>query len=63
VWDFCLPRPWENRLPWPWEFRLSFPLGHIAVSRAFGALRVVVPKRELEKDGILMRTIALTGAS
>jgi hypothetical protein len=37
--------------------------GYIAVSRAFGALRVFVPRREVEKDGILMRTIALTGAS
>ena len=37
--------------------------GYIAVSRAFGALRVVVPRSELEKDGILMRIIALTGAS
>jgi hypothetical protein len=36
---------------------------NIAVSRAFGALRVVVPRGELEKDEILMRTIALTGAS
>jgi len=30
---------------------------------AFGALRVVVPGRELEKDGILLRIIALAGAS
>jgi hypothetical protein len=29
----------------------------------FGALRVVVPRREVEKDGILMRIIALAGAS
>jgi len=29
----------------------------------FGALRVVVPGSELEKDGILMRIIALAGAS
>jgi hypothetical protein len=36
---------------------------NIAVSRAFGALRVVVPRGELEKDAILMRIIALTGAS
>ena len=36
---------------------------NIAVSRAFGALRVVVPGSELEKDGILMRIIALAGAS
>jgi hypothetical protein len=36
---------------------------NIAVSRAFGALRVVVPRRELEKDAELMRIIALTGAS
>jgi len=36
---------------------------NIAVSRAFGALRVVMPRRELEKDGILMRIIALAGAS
>ena len=36
---------------------------HIGGGRALGALRVVVSRRELEKDGILMRTIALTGAS
>jgi hypothetical protein len=36
---------------------------NIAVSRAFGVLRVVVSRGELEKDGILMRTIALAGAS
>ena len=36
---------------------------NIAVSRAFGARRAVVPRRELERDGILMRTIALAGAS
>jgi hypothetical protein len=36
---------------------------NIAVSRAFGALRVVVPGGELEKDGILKRIIALAGAS
>lgn len=36
---------------------------NIAVSRAFGALRVVVTGRELEKDEILMRIIALAGAS
>jgi hypothetical protein len=29
----------------------------------FGALRVVVPRGELERDGILMRTIAFAGAS
>ena len=41
-----------------------FPIRmNIAVSRAFGALRVVVPRGELEKDAILMRIIALTGAS
>ena len=38
-------------------------ISDIAVSRAFGALRVVVAKAELEKDGILMRMIALAGAS
>ena len=26
---------------------------NIAVSRAFGALRVVLPRRELEKDGLI----------
>jgi len=28
---------------------------NIAVSRAFGAMRVVVPRRELEKDPVLLR--------
>jgi hypothetical protein len=32
---------------------------NIAVSRAFGALRVVVPRRELEKDPELMRISGL----
>lgn len=32
---------------------------NIAVSRAFGALRVIVPKRELEKDEILKRVAEL----
>ncbi len=26
---------------------------HIAISRAFGALRVVVPRREVERDPVL----------
>ena len=30
---------------------------NIAVSRAFGVLRVVLPRRELEKDGVLRRVI------
>jgi hypothetical protein len=33
--------------------------GYKAVSRAFGALRVVVPRRELEKDGVLGRLVAM----
>ena len=32
---------------------------NIAVSRAFGALRVVVPRRELEKDKILGRVAGM----
>jgi hypothetical protein len=35
---------------------------NIAVSRAFGALRVVVPRRELEKDEILKRVAELAEA-
>jgi hypothetical protein len=35
---------------------------NIAVSRAFGALRVVVPRRELERDGILKRVAELAQA-
>jgi hypothetical protein len=34
-------------------------ISNIAVSRAFGALRVVVPRRELEKDGVLGRLVAM----
>jgi hypothetical protein len=30
---------------------------NIAVSRAFGALRVVVPRREVVRDKILMRIV------
>ncbi len=37
-------------------------LMNIAVSRAFGALRVAVPGSELEKDGILKRIAELTEA-
>ncbi len=33
---------------------------NIAVSRAFGALRIIVPKRELERDPILNRVAAMT---
>lgn len=36
-------------------------ISNIAVSRAFGALRVVVPRRELEKDGVLDRLGAMKG--
>jgi len=36
---------------------------NIAVSRAFGALRVVVPRRELEKDGLLGKIIEFTKVS
>jgi len=32
-------------------------IGSIAVSRALGALRVVVPRRELEKDPVLFRVL------
>jgi len=35
---------------------------NIAVSRAFGALRVVVPRREVERDEILGRVAELAGA-
>jgi len=31
---------------------------NIAVSRAFGALRLVVPRREVEKDKILWRLLS-----
>jgi len=40
------------------QLRLLFS-GYIAVSRAFGALRVVVPRGELEKDGVLGRLVAM----
>lgn len=34
---------------------------NIAVSRAFGALRIVAPKREIEKDSILLKVVELQG--
>jgi len=30
---------------------------NIAVGRAFGALRVVVPRREVERDSVLQRAL------
>jgi hypothetical protein len=32
---------------------------NLAISRAFGALRVVVPRRELKKDPVLLRVSGL----
>jgi hypothetical protein len=45
------------------RFSVGFAESDIGGGRALEALSVVVPRREVEKDGILMRTIALTGAS
>jgi len=36
---------------------------NIAISRAFGALRVVVPQRELDRDEILKRVAGLSVGS
>jgi hypothetical protein len=35
----------------------------VRISPAFGAMRVVVPRRELEKDGILMKILGRQIAS
>ena len=45
------------------RFSVGFAESDIGGGRALGALGVVVPGSELEKDGILMRIIALAGAS
>jgi hypothetical protein len=35
----------------------------VRISPAFGAMRVVVPRRELEKDGVLMKILGRQIAS
>jgi hypothetical protein len=39
------------------RFSVGLAESDIAVSRAFGALRVVAVRRELERDGILLHSI------
>ena len=40
---------------WPVD---QYDIGmNIAVGRAFGALRVVVPRREVERDSVLQRAL------